>query len=156
MAIPWNPKYAGISSPRRRFFAQDSSTDTSPYYGLMDVFVLPTYREGFPGVPLEAQASEVPVVTTNATGAVDSVQHGVTGLIVPVKDARGLTEAIDKLLRNPEMCADMGHAGRKWMRRDFRPEVIWQAHAEMYRELLKERSQVRTTTAGGSGRKASI
>jgi lipopolysaccharide/colanic/teichoic acid biosynthesis glycosyltransferase len=115
--------------------------DTAPYYALMDVFVLPTYREGFPGVPLEAQASEVPVVTTNATGARDSVQHGITGLIVPVKDAKALTEAIDTLLRNPGLRADMGHAGRKWMQRDFRPELLWQAHAEMYREMLKERSQ---------------
>jgi glycosyltransferase involved in cell wall biosynthesis len=110
--------------------------DTAPYYALMDVFVLPTYREGFPGVPLEAQASEVPVVTTSATGAVDSVQHGVTGLIVPVKDAKALTLAIDTLLRNPAMRAAMGHAGRQWMERAFRPEAIWQAHADMYREML--------------------
>jgi lipopolysaccharide/colanic/teichoic acid biosynthesis glycosyltransferase len=116
-------------------------TDTAPYYALMDVFVLPTYREGFPGVPLEAQASEVPVVTTNATGAVDSVRHRVTGLIVPLKDAKALTTAIDTLLRNPEMRVDMGHAGRKWMECDFRPEVIWRAHANMYREMLEEHSQ---------------
>jgi lipopolysaccharide/colanic/teichoic acid biosynthesis glycosyltransferase len=115
--------------------------DTAPYYALMDVFVLPTYREGFPGVPLEAQASAVPVITTNATGAVDSVRDGVTGLIVPVRDTKALTWAIDTMLRKPEMRLDMGHAGRKWMVRDFRPEVIWQAHAKMYRELLKEHSQ---------------
>jgi len=53
-------------------------SDTAPYYGLMDVLALPTYREGFPGVPLEAQASGVPVVTTTATGAVDSVVDGET------------------------------------------------------------------------------
>jgi glycosyltransferase involved in cell wall biosynthesis len=117
--------------------------DTAPYYALMDVFVLPSYREGLPGVPLEAQASEVPVVTTNATGTVDSVQHGITGLIVPVKDAKALTEAIDTLLRNPTMRADMGHAGRKWMERDFRPEVIWHAYADMYREMLEASSQRR-------------
>jgi len=116
-------------------------TDTAPYYALMDVFVLPTYREGFPGVPLEAQASEVPVVTTNATGAVDSVQHGTTGLIVPVRDAKALTEALDTLLRNPKMRGEMGHAGRLWMERSFRPEAIWKRHAEMYRDMLKERSQ---------------
>jgi lipopolysaccharide/colanic/teichoic acid biosynthesis glycosyltransferase len=115
--------------------------DTAPYYALMDVFVLPTYREGFPGVPLEAQASEVPVVTTNATGAVDSVQHGITGLLVPVKDVKALTEAIDTLLRNPTMRADMGHAGRKWMEQAFRPETIWQAHADLYREMLEAHSQ---------------
>lgn len=114
--------------------------NTAPYYALMDVFVLPTYREGFPCVPLEAQASEVPVVTTNATGAVDSVQSGITGLVVPMKDAKALTKAIDILLRNPKMRADMGRAGRKWMERDFRPGIIWQAHAEMYRAILQEHS----------------
>jgi lipopolysaccharide/colanic/teichoic acid biosynthesis glycosyltransferase len=113
-------------------------SDTAPYYALMDVFVLPTYREGFPGVPLEAQASEVPVVTTDATGAVNSVQHGTTGLIVPVKDAKALTGAIDTLLRNPAMRADMGHAGRRWVEQAFCPETIWQAHADMYREMLQE------------------
>ncbi len=115
--------------------------DAAPYYALMDVFVLPTYREGFPGVPLEAQASEVPVVTTNATGAVDSVRHGMTGLIVPLKDAKALTAAIGTLLRKPEMRANMGHAGRKWMEHAFRPEVVWLAHVEMYREMLEEHSQ---------------
>lgn len=119
--------------------------DTAPYYALMDVFVLPTHREGFPGVPLEAQACEVPVVTTNATGAVDSVRDGVTGLIVPVNDARALTQAIDSLLRNPGLRAEMGRAGRKWMQHDFRPEVIWQAHAEMYGEMLQESQRLRHT-----------
>ena len=122
-------------------------SDTAPYYSLMDVFVLPTHREGFPGVPLEAQASEVPVITTNATGAVDSVRPGVTGLIVPVNDARALTRAIDSLLRNPGLRAEMGRAGRRWMQQDFRPEVIWQAHAEMYREMLAESRRARR--AGG-------
>jgi lipopolysaccharide/colanic/teichoic acid biosynthesis glycosyltransferase len=121
--------------------------DTAPYYGVMDVFVLPTHREGFPGVPLEAQACEVPVITTDATGAVDSVQHGITGLIVPVNDAKALTQAIDTLLRNPGLRAAMGSAGRKWMQHDFRPEVIWQAHGEMYREMLQESERFRY--AGG-------
>ncbi len=135
--------------PEIRRYIESSATilcpgfvaDTALYYGLMDVFVLPTHREGFPIVSLEAQASEVPVVTTTATGAVDSVQHGVTGLIVPVGDTKALTEAIDTLLRSPEIRVNMGHAGRKWMERDFRPETIWKAHADMYREMLQEHAQ---------------
>jgi lipopolysaccharide/colanic/teichoic acid biosynthesis glycosyltransferase len=116
-------------------------SDTASYYALMDVIALPTYREGFPGVPLEAQSSEVPVVTTNATGAVDSVKHGITGFIVPVKDAGALSEAIESLLRNPTMRSDMARAGRKWMEQAFRPETTWQARADMYRELLDPHQQ---------------
>jgi len=113
-------------------------SDTTPYYALMDVLVLPTYREGFPGVPLEAQASAVPVVTTRATGAVDSVIDGVTGILVPVGDASALAGAIGKLLADPELRARMGKAGRARMEQDFRSEVIWQAQVQMYRDLLQQ------------------
>ena len=49
----------------------------------MDVVVLPTYREGFPVVPMEAAAMELPVVATEVPGCVDAVQDSVTGTLVP-------------------------------------------------------------------------
>lgn len=113
--------------------------DTAPYYGLMDVLALPTYREGFPGVPLEAQASGVPVVTTTATGAVDSIIDGVTGFLVPVGDTNSLTAAVGKLLNDPELRARMGKAGREHMEQDFHPEVIWDALIHLYHDLIKEK-----------------
>jgi lipopolysaccharide/colanic/teichoic acid biosynthesis glycosyltransferase len=114
-------------------------SNTGPYYLLMDVLALPTYREGFPGVPLEGQASGVPVVTTMATGAVDSIIDGVTGILVPVGDTNALTAAVGKLLADPELRSRMGRAGRERMERDFRPEVIWDALIHLYRELIEEK-----------------
>jgi lipopolysaccharide/colanic/teichoic acid biosynthesis glycosyltransferase/glycosyltransferase involved in cell wall biosynthesis len=114
-------------------------SDTAPYYRLMDVLALPTYREGFPGVPLEAQASGVPVVTTRATGAVDSLIDGVTGFLVPVGDTEALTAAIGKLLSDSELRQRMGKAGRERMERDFHPEFIWEALVRLYRDLLAEK-----------------
>jgi lipopolysaccharide/colanic/teichoic acid biosynthesis glycosyltransferase len=111
--------------------------DTAPYYALMDVLALPTFREGFPGVPLEAQASGVPVVTTTATGAVDSVVDDETGLLVPVGDSGALAGAIARLLDDPQLRLRMGQAGRERMERDFCPEVIWDAQVQMYRELME-------------------
>jgi len=113
--------------------------NTAPYYRVMDIFALPTYREGFPGVALEAQASGVPVITTNATGAIDSIIDGVTGLLVPFGDSTSLARAIDKLLSNAETRARMGRAGRERMERDFRRESIWQAQVQMYRDLIQEK-----------------
>jgi lipopolysaccharide/colanic/teichoic acid biosynthesis glycosyltransferase/glycosyltransferase involved in cell wall biosynthesis len=110
--------------------------DTAPYYALMDVLVLPTYREGFPSVPLEAQASGVPVITTTATGAVDSIIDRVTGFLLPVGDANALTNAVGKLLADPELRERMGKAGRARVERDFHPEVIWDALVQLYRELI--------------------
>ena len=105
----------------------------------MDVFVLPTYREGFPNTVLEAQAAERPVVATMATGAIDSVLDGVSGLLVPVGDARSLADAIGTLLAKPEMARSMGKAGRDRIERDFRQETVWSDLIGLYRMLLSER-----------------
>jgi glycosyltransferase involved in cell wall biosynthesis len=108
--------------------------DAAPYYHLMDICVLPTYREGFPGVPLEAQAAEIPVVTTQATGAIDSVLDGQTGLIVPVGDVNALSAAMDRLLGDPSLRKRMGEAGRAWVEAVFRREIVWAAYARAYKQ----------------------
>jgi glycosyltransferase involved in cell wall biosynthesis len=130
----------------RKFIQTDSAvicpgfvSDTAPYYQLMSVMVLPTYREGLGMVSLEAQASGIPVVTTMATGAIDSVIEGVTGLKVPVADSASLAAAIETLLDNQVLRSRMGHAGRKWVETNFRPEVVWQEHVRLYRDLLNEK-----------------
>lgn len=112
--------------------------DTAPYYPLMNVLALPTYREGFGQVSLEAQASGIPVVTTTATGAVDSVIDGVTGILVPVRDSHALAAAIEKLLSDPELCSRMGKAGRDWVENNFGATAIWEARTQFYRKLISE------------------
>lgn len=81
--------------------------DVRPYYALMDVFVLPTLREGFPNVALEARAMEVPVVTTTATGAVDSIDGGEFGFLAEVSNPRSLAKSIQTALdfSHLERCA---------------------------------------------------
>ncbi len=113
--------------------------DIAPYYLAMDIFVLPTYREGFPNTVLEAQAAERPVVTTRATGAVDSVVDGTSGILVPVGDSRALAAAISKLLANPDLARRMGQAGRERVERQFGHEIVWGELVDQYRELLQER-----------------
>ncbi|MGA3211887.1 MAG: sugar transferase, partial [Terriglobales bacterium] len=114
----------------------------SVYYHLMDVFVLPTHREGFPNAVLEAQAAERPVVTTRATGAVDSVIDGVTGLLVPVADAPALADAVISLFSDREMAQRMGRAGFSRVNDEFRQEVVWEALAGFYRS----KAQIRFST----------
>jgi lipopolysaccharide/colanic/teichoic acid biosynthesis glycosyltransferase/glycosyltransferase involved in cell wall biosynthesis len=110
--------------------------DTALYYSVMDVLASPTYREGFGQVSAEAQASGIPVVTTLATGAVDSVIDGVTGFLVPVADSHALADSLTKLLANDELRWQMGRAGRAWMEREFGQEAIWEAQTQFYREML--------------------
>lgn len=117
-------------------FTTGAVDNTAPYYQLMDVFCLPTYREGFPNVVLEASAAGVPTVTTDATGAVDSVKPGITGLTVPVRSGVDLADALETLLRSPELRASMGDAAHRWVDSEFRRDLIARLTADFYANEL--------------------
>jgi len=98
--------------------------DVRGHLASMDLLVLPTRREGFPNVVLEAAAMGVPVVTTTAVGAVDSVVDGVTGLLVPPEDVEALERAIVSLLEEPDRRRSMAMAGRRRAVAEFDPASI--------------------------------
>jgi glycosyltransferase involved in cell wall biosynthesis len=108
------------------------------YYLVMNVFVLPTHREGFPNTVLEAQAAGLPVITTDATGAVDSIEDGITGVLTPVGDADRLSKAVLLLLSDPVKLQAMGRLGRERVLRKFRNETVWGEMAALYRTMLEE------------------
>jgi glycosyltransferase involved in cell wall biosynthesis len=116
----------------------ENSPQIEIYYHVMNIFVLPTYREGLPNTVLEAQAARLPVITTMATGAVDAIEGGITGLFTPVGDAGRLAEAVLSLLRNSDEMQLMGQKGRERVLRVFRNEVVWEGLASLYRTMLRE------------------
>lgn len=118
-------------------------------YDAMDLLVLPTHREGFGNVLLEANSMELPVVASRVTGCVDAVVDGVTGLLFPVRDAAALADAILKLVRDPQLRRSMGQAGRERVLRDFRSEVIWKGMLRLYHEELRRAG--RTTSDAETG-----
>jgi glycosyltransferase involved in cell wall biosynthesis len=121
--------------------------DTSAYYQLMDVLVLPTWREGFGLVNIEAQAAGKPVVTTRATGTIDSVQDGKTGILVPVGDVSALAHAIGNLLGDAEKRKEMGRRGQEWVTREFPRGKVLADLVREYNSLIYER-------LGPSGRRS--
>lgn len=99
--------------------------DTRPYYASMDVLVLPSRREGFPNVVLEASAMAIPAIVSDGTGVVDSVINGVTGLIVPVNDATSLAQAILSFAVERDLKVKYGDASRSNVEMFFDQEKIW-------------------------------
>jgi glycosyltransferase involved in cell wall biosynthesis len=107
--------------------------DTAPYYAMADVVVLPSHREGLPTVVLEAQAAGKPVIGAAATGIVDVVADGETGLLFPVGDVPALAEALARLIADKALATKLGFAGQAQVKHKFRQEQIWE---ELYREYL--------------------
>jgi glycosyltransferase involved in cell wall biosynthesis len=116
-----------LTGPRR---------DTPRLYAAMDIVVLPTYREGFPNVLLEAGAMERPVIATRVTGCVDAVDDGRTGVLVPPRDSSALADAMRAYLRDPARRSRDGRAARAHVVDRFARERIWDALALTYQRVL--------------------
>jgi glycosyltransferase involved in cell wall biosynthesis len=99
---------------------------------------LPSYREGLPVSLMEAAASGLPIVTTDAPGCREIVREGVNGLLVPVRDAAALARALGRLVRDEEERRRMGTAGRALVLERFSVEHVIEQTLTVYRELLGE------------------
>ena len=86
--------------------------DLSDVYDALDVLVLPSHREGLPTVVLEASAHGVPCIVSDATGACEPVDDGITGIVVPVRDIQAIQEAMLRLCQDGEERERMGHAAQ--------------------------------------------
>jgi glycosyltransferase involved in cell wall biosynthesis len=136
---PVPPDVARVLQRDARIHLTGEIHDMPPLYAAMDVVVLPSYREGLSTILLEAAAMGLPVVATRIPGCVDVVIDGVTGTLVPPRDAGALAEASRNYLEDPDLRQRHGSAGREYVLRHFRPEAIWEALYREYARLLREK-----------------
>ena len=88
-------------------------SDTISWYEAMDLFALSSLREGLPNVVLEAMALETPVVATRVAGVPRVIEDGRSGLVVPIGDDAALVDALDRLLGDESLRADLAAEGRR-------------------------------------------
>lgn len=110
--------------------------DTAPYYGLMDILCLPTHREGFPNVILEAGAAAVPSVTTDATGAIDSVVEGHTGRIVKKGSSAELARVLRELIVEEDSRRRLGTNARRYVAEHYEERNVLKSVSAYLENLL--------------------
>jgi glycosyltransferase involved in cell wall biosynthesis len=116
-------------------------------FACADVFVLPTrWSEGFPLSIIEALDAGLPIITTSMRGMADHLHDGTNALFVDSHDRTALSNALSRLLTDPELRARMGRANRQ-KARDFDPEVVARHYLEVLREIVGQPG--RSRPAGG-------
>jgi glycosyltransferase involved in cell wall biosynthesis len=102
------------------------------------IFILPSYREGFPQVACQAAASGLPVVTTDIPGCRDTIIDMETGILVPPKDSDALYLAIKNLILNEALRSRMSEKAAIFARKNFDSQLITDQHLEIYSNLLNK------------------
>ena len=110
--------------------------DVRPFFKLSDALVFPSYREGFPNVPMQAAAMGLPQIVTNINGCNEIVKQGVTGLIVPPKNSIALLDAMIELANDMDARKTMSFNSRSFIIKEFSRKDIWNSIEEEYNDLL--------------------
>lgn len=118
---------------RLRFLGWQPSI--APLYEACDIVCLPTYSEGLPSSLLEASACGRPIVATDVEGCREVVSHEVTGLLAPVRSAAGLADALERLIRDPELGDRLRRNAYRQFQERFTKEKSASAILPAYRGL---------------------
>lgn len=110
--------------------------DVRPWLAAADVFVFPSYREGFPNVVLQAGAMGLPVIATDINGCNEIVEEGSSGWLVPVRDGKALAAAMEQSLSDPQGLIEKGQLGRKRVVERYDQMEVWRCLEAEYRKAV--------------------
>lgn len=115
-----------------------STQSPEKYYTAMDLFVLPSYREGFGMAVAEAEAMGTPVVVTDIKGPVEAMRNYETGRIVPVKNTDALIDIFEELYADRETLLRYGEAGVRFVKERFDSEIHFEKTLDFINKLLED------------------
>ena len=111
--------------------------DVRPYLSICDVFVFPSYREGFPNVVMQAGAMGKPSIVTDINGCNEIIIEGENGLIIPAKNTSALLDAMQKMMLHSELRLKMGKNARSMIVDRYEQNFIWYTLLNEYQQLEK-------------------
>jgi glycosyltransferase involved in cell wall biosynthesis len=132
---PVLPKTKQMIENNSRIEFAGYQNDVRPFLVASDVAVLPSYREGFPNVVIQAGAMGLAQIVTDINGCNEVIVDGRNGLIVPKQNEEALYEAMRRLATDRELTARMAASAREMVATCFRQEDVWEAILRMYKNL---------------------
>jgi len=109
--------------------------DVRPYLAISDIFVFPSYREGFPNVVMQAGAMELPCIVTDINGCNEIIEEGINGMIIPPKNKEQLQAKMQLLLENSDLRNQLKQNARSMITSRYEQKVVWEALLKEYRNL---------------------
>lgn len=113
-------------------------SDIRPYLAASDIFVFPSYREGFPNVVLQAGAMGLPAIVTDINGCNEIIKEGVNGTIIRPRDRQQLKSAMERVLVDKNLRESLSANARPLIASRYEQKSLWQALRRLYRSLIEE------------------
>ena len=112
--------------------------DIRPLLCAGNVLVLPSYREGFPNVPIQAGAMGLPCIVTDINGANEIILNGINGIIIPVKNAVELGNSMENIISDNELYNRLKHNARKLIKERYDQHFLWKSLLAKYNLILHD------------------
>ncbi|WP_269623272.1 glycosyltransferase family 4 protein [Prochlorococcus marinus] len=110
--------------------------DMKSVYADVDIVIMPSWREGLSRSLIEAAAMQRGIITTDVPGCKDVVEHGISGILIPLKDQYAIKLAIQLFYHNPELINKYGLEAREKVKREFQVPLVIKSTVEEYYKLL--------------------
>jgi glycosyltransferase involved in cell wall biosynthesis len=144
---PFEPELDPISEKTIRLINEDNAIvlvgfqqDVRPYYMMSDVLTFPSYREGFPNVPMQAGCFGLPAIVTDINGCNEIIVNGVNGIIIPSKNVNTLETAMNRLLDDRSLNDKMKSVARRMIVERYEQQHLWNLILTEYQEQIQHAS----------------
>lgn len=131
-----------VSPETKRMFLENSRVtfagwqqDIRPYLAASDIFVFPSYREGFPNVVLQAGAMDLPSIVTDINGSSEIIRDGMNGVIIPPRNESALLEAMRRMVTDEAARQKMAANARELIGSRYDRAFLWQELKKTYKSL---------------------
>lgn len=132
---PLLPETENLIKSHPAVIAVGQQKDIRPFVAISDIFVFPSYREGFPNVLLQAGSMGLPSIVSDINGCNEIIANNVNGIIIPTKDFNAIEIAMKRLIENPEERMSLAKNARPRIIERFQREYVWNELLKNYKSL---------------------